>query len=119
MKVDGPDLDALPARASSTRAQLQARKLGKIAAAIPNLRPNARLLLGRLDNWATSMLQKNSNAAHHLMSSGSWKIHRIDFSIGFFKGCFDGWHIDESYAAEVLAVGEQEYLPVVPVPVQP
>ena len=38
MEVDGLHLEALE---SSSRAQLRARELGKIASLIPNLRPNA------------------------------------------------------------------------------
>ena len=38
MKSAGPDLNACE---SATHAQLQARELSKIAALIPNLRPNA------------------------------------------------------------------------------
>ena len=38
MEFDDPDLDAFE---SASHAQLQARKLGKIEAFIPNLQPNA------------------------------------------------------------------------------
>ena len=78
MEVDGPALDALQ---EATHAQLRARKLGKIAATIPKVQPNAPV--------PESMLHEN--LAHHPMSSLIQTNHLrilINTQNGFFGGIF-------------------------------
>ena len=120
IEVDGPDLDAFE---STTCAQLRARELCKIAGLFPFRQ--TLLSLSWLENQDTAMLHENLNAAHHLSSSlihtnhrtpgGFWQIHRMDFSRESFSYS-NGWHADETYDLEVLAVAEQQYLQTCPDP---
>ena len=93
MEVDDPDLDAFE---TSTRAQLRARELGKIEAAMRHLFPIFDQTLLSLSRWeyrATTMLHENFNAVHHLTSSLIWTNHRKISGLknpqnGLFKGIF-------------------------------
>ena len=121
MKVDDPDSDAFE---SATYAQLRARELGKIEAFIPNLRPNDPVpeSMGISSNDNASR-ESQRCASSHEQSESDESLEDLEKSTEWiFQGYLffgsDGWHTDEAYEAQVLAVVEQQYFSKVLVPVQ-
>ena len=93
----------------------RAREFGKIEALIPNLLPNSPVpeVMGK-SSHENAPQEYQCRASSHKQSDSDESPEDLEKSTEWiFQGYvflgFDGWHTDEAYEAEVLAVVEQQY----------